>query len=121
MKKVCHSQQVPAAAANVPGAARCKMRVLVGPDDGAPTFAMRQFEVEPGGHTPMHTHPWEHEIYILQGAATITMDSEEHPARPGCCAFIPPNVPHQIANAGLLELKFLCLIPIECSCGCPVK
>ncbi|MDO4573858.1 MAG: cupin domain-containing protein [Planctomycetia bacterium] len=121
MKKICHCDQVPANPVEQPGASRSKMRLLIGPDDGAPTFAMRQFELEPGGHTPLHTHDWEHEMYILQGTATITVEGQEHITRPGCCAFVPPNAMHQVTNTGLIQLKFLCLIPVECSCGCPVK
>ena len=36
------------------GAADVSMRLMVGRDDGAPSFAMRHFTVEPGGHTPRH-------------------------------------------------------------------
>ena len=32
-----------------------------------PNFVMREFTIAPGGHTPHHTHPWEHHTYILAG------------------------------------------------------
>lgn len=116
-----HCEQVPANPVEQPGAQRAKMRLLIGAADGAPVFAMRQFELEPGGCTPDHTHPWEHEMYILQGNATVICRGEEHIVRPGCFAFVPPNEPHQVKNTGLLTLKFLCLIPVNQNCGCPVK
>lgn len=97
------------------------MRVLIGPDDGAPGFAMRLFELEPGGCTPSHEHDWEHEMFFLQGGGTVVVDSEEIPMRPGCFAFVPPNVPHQVKNTGFITLKFLCLIPVSRPCGCPVR
>lgn len=121
MKKILHSEQVPANPVETPGASRAKMRLLIGPGDEAPTFAMRQFELEPGGCTPDHEHPWEHEMYILQGSGTVKCSGEEFPVRPGCFAFVPPNEPHQVVNTGLMTMKFLCLIPVEQKCGCPVK
>ena len=38
---------------------------LFGPQDHAPTFAMRLFKISPGDHTPFHTHEFEHEVIIL--------------------------------------------------------
>lgn len=121
MKKIDHAEHVPANAVTTEGARSAKMRVLIGPDDHAPTFAMRQFEIEPGGCTPSHEHPWEHEMYFLQGCADVQVGSESHPMRPGSFAFVPPNEPHQVRNTGHILLKFLCLIPVTQPCGCPVK
>ena len=33
-----------------------KMAIMCGREDGAPTFSLRQFKVEPGGNTPRHSH-----------------------------------------------------------------
>ncbi|MCD4651924.1 MAG: cupin, partial [Candidatus Cloacimonetes bacterium] len=46
---------------NVDGADKVKIRWLIAEKDKAANFAMRMFEVEPGGHTPYHQHAWEHE------------------------------------------------------------
>ena len=35
------------------------IRWVISKDDGAPTFAMRVIDVQPGGNTPFHTHDWE--------------------------------------------------------------
>jgi len=40
-------------------------REVITAADGAPHFCMRVFEVEPGSSSPSHSHPWEHEIFIL--------------------------------------------------------
>ena len=93
------------------GASRTKMRMLIGPDDGAPTFNMRMFEVAPGGHTPLHTHPWEHEVYVLAGEATVCQGRQEQPAAAGDCVYVPPGEEHQFRNAGKELLRFLCLVP----------
>ena len=55
--KVTNTNNVEVQKVDMEGAAGCTVRWLVGEKDGAPTFAMRQFEVEPGGYTPRHHHP----------------------------------------------------------------
>ena len=89
------------------------MRVLIGPADGAPNFAMRRFAVAPGGHTPLHTHEWEHEIYVLAGAGESYSDAGPKPMQPGDAIYIAPNEKHQFKNVGQQPLEFLCLIPAK--------
>lgn len=88
-----------------------KVRWLITADDGAPNFAMRLFELGPKGHSPLHTHNWEHEVYILEGDCQVTCDGEKCSVAAGYVVFIPPNAKHQFANAGKSTLKFLCLVP----------
>jgi quercetin dioxygenase-like cupin family protein len=99
----------------MPGAVGCKVRWLVSQDDGAPNFAMRQFEVAPGGHTPKHSHPYEHEVYILEGEGVAVEGDHEHPLRAGDVIFVRPGEIHQFRNDGQAPLKFLCLVPNEAS------
>ncbi|MCG3180690.1 MAG: hypothetical protein BIFFINMI_03053 [Phycisphaerae bacterium] len=89
-----------------------KMRWLVGQDDGAPNFAMREFTVAPGGHTPHHEHPWEHECYILSGEGEV-LDGKgnANPVKAGDSLFIPGSEMHQFRNTSGKPLKFLCMIP----------
>lgn len=93
------------------GSHGCQVRWLVGESEGAPNFAMRQFEVAPGGYTPRHSHPYEHEVYILQGAGIIIDGDREHPLRPGDVVYVAPNDIHQFRNTGSTPLKFLCMVP----------
>ena len=53
-----------------------RMQVMVGRDDQAPNFAMRHFVVAPGGHTPHHSHDYEHEVYIVAGTGQAECDGE---------------------------------------------
>lgn len=87
------------------------MRWLISDKDGAPTFAMRMVEVEPEGYTPFHTHPWEHEAFILQGTGVLVGKQGENPFSAGDVVFIPPNEHHNFKNTGKKVLQFLCLIP----------
>ncbi len=97
--------EVPAPAEGV------KVRWLITEETGAPNFAMRQFTVTPGGSTPQHTHPWEHEVYILEGSGTIQGGEEVEEFEAGAVVYVPPDELHQFKNTGDGELKFLCMIP----------
>jgi quercetin dioxygenase-like cupin family protein len=88
-----------------------KVRWLITNETGAPNFSMRKFTLEPGGHTPRHSHPWEHEVYVLTGKGIVFGGSEEEPVLPGDVVFIPVDEKHQFRNTGDEELVFLCLIP----------
>ena len=90
---------------------RCRMQWLLNPADGAPTFCMRRFVLEPGGHTPRHTHPWEHEVFVLAGSGRVWIDGEEHELRPGLAILVAPDEPHQFMAAEDEGLEFICLVP----------
>jgi len=109
--KIAHYEQIPSVPVDSDGAAGCRMRCLIGPDDAAPSFSMRHFEIAPGGHTPKHSHAHEHEVYVLEGEGVVVEGNREHPIRPGVAVFVPPNQAHQFRNTGSGTLKFLCLIP----------
>ncbi len=97
----------------MPGAAGCAYRVALSAKDGAPNFAMRFFEVNPGGNTPLHNHPYEHEIYVMEGAGTVWRDGREVAIKPGDVLFIPADEKHQFKNTGSSTFKFMCLIPAQ--------
>lgn len=97
------------------GASGCHVRSLVSESDGAPNFAMRQFEVAPGGHTPRHSHGYEHEVFVLEGRGVVVEGDSEHPLRAGDVVFVAPHDIHQFRNTGESPLKFLCLIPNSAS------
>jgi quercetin dioxygenase-like cupin family protein len=109
--QIKRTQEVPQAPVTMEGAAGCRVRWLVGDADKAPNFAMREFELEPGGHTPRHFHPYEHEIYVLQGQGAIVDGDQERPLRPGDVVLVNPDDVHQFRNTGTTPFKMLCLIP----------
>ena len=75
------------------------------------------FDVEPGGNTPLHSHDYEHEIFVLAGAGEVTEGSVVFSLQPGSVALIQPNVPHQFRNCGTEIFRFICLIPLRERCG----
>lgn len=109
--KVIHYDQVELEDVTVEGAQGAKIRWLIGQKDGAPNFAMRMFEVEPDGHTPFHTHEWEHEMYILAGKGVVVTERGEIPFGVNDVLYMDPNMKHSFRNTGEDTLKFLCLVP----------
>ena len=96
------------------------MKLLVGKQDNAPTFAMRHFLVEAGGFTPKHQHPWEHEVLILSGEGEVESDGKVTTISSGDGLYIPSNELHQFKNTSTKPLEFLCIVPVESDCGEPV-
>lgn len=88
-------------------------RVLVGPKEEAPGFAMRKFTVDTGGCSPHHTHNWEHEVYVLYGKGEVRFAGGSQAVEPGDFVFVPPNEEHQFINAGDGAFEFLCMVPLE--------
>jgi quercetin dioxygenase-like cupin family protein len=97
----------------VEGAQGVAIRVLISKDDGAPTFAMRMFEVQPGGHTPLHRHPHEHEVFVLEGTGVLVHEGQEHRFAREDVIFVPGGGEHCFQNAGPSTLRFLCLVPLS--------
>ncbi|MDP2945130.1 MAG: hypothetical protein Q8N86_02100 [Atribacterota bacterium] len=62
--KIVDYKEVKAEAVDFEDVKDVKVRWLISDKDNAPNFAMRLFEVGPGGHSPLHTHNWEHELFI---------------------------------------------------------
>ena len=89
------------------------IRWLITEKDGAPRYAMRRFEIKPGGRIGLHSHPEEHEIYVLSGKARIFNDQGfETVAGPGDVLYVPPNEKHGYENTGDETFTFICVIPI---------
>ncbi len=86
---------------------------LISKEQGAENYAMRLFTMEQGGKIAKHQHPWEHEIFVLEGEGKIGAGEEEVQVRAGSFLYIPPNVVHWYENTGSGEMKFLCIIPMK--------
>jgi quercetin dioxygenase-like cupin family protein len=109
--KVNHFSEMQSKPVEMEGSEGCTVRWLVSETDGAPNFAMRRFEVAPGGFTPRHSHPYEHEVYVLEGEGEVFEGRRAHPLRPGVVVLVKPDEVHQFRNTGPTPLKFLCLVP----------
>lgn len=114
--------QVESSEMTMPGAEKVTMRLMVGRADGAPNFAMRCFDVEPGGCTPFHNHNYEHEILIVQGQGKAVQETEcgekeLTPIKAGDVLFVQPNEMHQFRNDSSETLRFMCMVPTQFDCS----
>jgi quercetin dioxygenase-like cupin family protein len=91
------------------GSSKLKIRWLN--DEGSRNFAVRHIEVEPDGYSPYHSHPWEHEIFVLEGSGTAVGEKAVESISVGDLVSIPVNEVHQIKNTGEKTLRLLCMIP----------
>jgi quercetin dioxygenase-like cupin family protein len=88
------------------------VRWLITHEMGAKNFAMRLFEVTNNGSSPYHTHPWEHEVFVLEGEGVLRGEDSTEKIAAGDVIFIPADEHHQLQCTGKI-LKFLCLIPYK--------
>ena len=110
--KVVHYTDVPAqpVGEDAPGAS---IRWLIDKEhDDAPVYALRMIELQPGGNSPRHSHPYEHENFVVEGKGRLLIEDQWHELKTGDVALVPPGVLHQFVNDGESVLKFLCGIPV---------
>jgi len=95
------------------GAEGVLKQVPLGKQEGAPNFSFRVFTIAPGGHTPLHSHPFEHLNYIIEGKGIVVSGSEERPIQKGDFVLILPNEKHQYRNTGEKPFVMICAVPKE--------
>ncbi len=87
-----------------------EMHVLVGPEQGDTSFALRRFVMGEGGGMPLHTNLVEHQQYVLKGRAKIRIGDDVHEVKADHTLFIPAGAPHSYE---VLEapFEFICVVP----------
>jgi quercetin dioxygenase-like cupin family protein len=98
--KIVDYKEVKAEAVDFEEAKDVKVRWLISDKDKAPNFAMRLFEVGPGGYSP-------------EGEGVANDGEKEFKIKSGTVVYVAPEEKHQFKNTGSDTLKFLCLIPIK--------
>jgi quercetin dioxygenase-like cupin family protein len=102
---------VSAQAYESPGAQGAIVRWLIGPQEKAPHFAIRYFEVEPGGRTSLDCHEHDHGVMVLRGRSRVVLGDDDVEVSFGDIIYIPPHELHQFNNVGSEPLGLLCVIP----------
>lgn len=95
---------------NDPDASGVRFFPMITAKDGAPGFAMRLFELGPGGNTPKHQHEWEHEVFIVQGNGKVFKEGSFLDIQEGDFIFVEPGELHQF-KAGKDGISFICVVP----------
>ncbi len=111
-EKVAHYTSITESPVSEDMATGTTIRWLIADADGAKTFYMRMFKMEANGHIKAHYHPWEHEIFILEGSGRLRIGSRTYNVYSGMVVYIPPNVDHEYW-AGEEGMRFLCMIPAK--------
>jgi quercetin dioxygenase-like cupin family protein len=111
-KKV-HYEKIPAESfgEDAPGV---RIRVLIDEErDGAPFYVLRMIEIDPGGNTPDHDHPFEHENFVIEGSGQVMLEGRWRDVSQGDVIFVPAGSRHQYRNVAGTVFRFLCGIPVE--------
>lgn len=87
------------------------LHILLGKDESEAHFITRYFHVEPGGYSPLHQHPHEHEVVILHGKGQVQIGEVVNEVAPYDALLISGGDLHQFKNTGDQPLGFLCMIP----------
>ncbi len=109
--KIEKSSNITKSPVEVEGAKDVDIRWLISKADGAENFAMRMFELQPDGFTPLHTHPHEHEVFVIEGRGVFVFEGKEYPFNTDFVIFVPGGKEHCFRNIGDSVLRFLCIIP----------
>ena len=88
------------------------MRFMAGSDEGAASFVMRLFEIQPGSGTPHHTHAWEHEMFVIEGRGALKSGNTEKPLEKGDAVMVLADEQHGILNTGKDMLRVICVVPL---------
>lgn len=113
--KIIPLQDVEKKKVNMEGAQGAWKQLPLGSSDGAPVYSYRVFSVEPGGHTPYHSHPYEHMNFIIEGEGVLVNEAgQEKPIRKGDFALVSPDEKHQYRNASPDKpFVMICGVPKE--------
>lgn len=108
MKKVNADKFV---GSNPEGTQGVDFRPVLADNIDPPNFHLRVFDIAPGGHTPKHTHDWEHEVFVVSGEGKISLSDRDEPLVAGDAVFVEPNELHQFVNDGSGTMRMICVVP----------
>ena len=103
MKHIHYQDEIPEEV-SVAGAEGVQMRTVIGEKDGAPNFDMRVISFQSGGHSPDHSHDYEHEIYVTKGRGSVEVDGKLVDLKPGDVVYVPANAAHHFKADKELEM-----------------
>ena len=59
-------------------------------------FGIDLIEMDPGSAFPLHTHPGDHILYVVEGRGLVHVDGEDHGVVRGDSIFVPAELPHGV-------------------------
>jgi len=87
------------------------IRRVISESDGADSSVMDVFEIAPGGQSPYHCHPWDHQVYVINGRGWCRGESGRQEFGEGDVIYVKPGEMHSFGNDGPDAVKLVCVIP----------
>jgi quercetin dioxygenase-like cupin family protein len=75
--------------------------------DYTDAYSSRLGMMRPGKASGLHTDPYNHAFYFLEGAGEVQVGAEKWSLQPGTVLKIPAGKEHEISNTGPDDLVFL--------------
>ena len=99
---------------NMEGAKDVFKQIPISRENGTPTFSFRVFTIQPGGHTPLHSHQSEHLNYVIEGNGMVMAEDGEREIKKGDFVLVLPGETHQYRNTSADgPLVIICAVPKE--------
>lgn len=76
-------------------------------------FALRYFELEPGGYSSLEKHRHVHLVMALRGTGRALVGDTVVELQPFDAVYVPPMTPHRWFNQGAEPFGFLCPVDAE--------
>jgi quercetin dioxygenase-like cupin family protein len=95
---------------------RSRWAVLVDPASAPPhvnDITVIVEDIAAGDRIPLHTHPINEVIVIVDGDAEVTLGTDTERVGPGSVVFIPAGTPHGTVNAGTTPVRLHAMFPSE--------
>ena len=106
-----HDSEMKFVEVNMEDAEAVSMCIPVGLEEGSQNMIMRLFRIAPGGHTPYHTHDFEHLVRVVSGKGLVIDEAgNSHALALGQSVFVVPNEKHQFSNPSDALFEFTCTI-----------
>jgi quercetin dioxygenase-like cupin family protein len=113
--KIIPLTAVPKEVMAMEGAEKVLKQIPISRADGTPSFSFRVFTIQAGGHTPFHSHDFEHLNYIIEGRGVlVNAEGRENPVQQGDFALVLPGEKHQYRNVSENQpMVMICAVPKE--------
>jgi quercetin dioxygenase-like cupin family protein len=63
--------------------------------------------VAPGDRVPLHVHPIDEVVLVVEGVTDVTLGASTRTLQPGAIVFIPAGIPHGGVNVGDVPVRFV--------------
>lgn len=111
---ITNLKKVPKTTVDMEGAKGVQKQLMISKEHGTPNMSFRLFTLEPHGHTPHHSHPFEHLNYVIEGHGTLFGEDGEHKIKEGDFILVMPDEIHQYRNDSSSQpFIVICAVPKE--------